>query len=122
MSPKRRKKERMPLVAIFGWPLAAATLVLVLLGTTGDPRIDPILRLGYLIPALAALLWAFSRLYDVRRYKKHVMAVLVVAGAEFLLLFLYIFMVLSESRAPTATKPATSRPPTPATRPAAEDA
>jgi len=109
MSPKPRKKEKFPWVAALGWPLVIAPPILFLFVRTGDPRIDPMLRLGYGLPALAALLWAFTRLGDVRKYRKHVLAVLIVAALEFLGLFLYFSTTISRGPVPARTQPAPLR-------------
>jgi drug/metabolite transporter (DMT)-like permease len=109
MVRSHRKRERVPWVAIFGWPLIGATMAAVALVRTGDPRLDPLLRLGFGVPALAALLWAFAKVSDTRRYRLHILAVLLVAGMTFVGLFLYFFTTIGGEQEATATRP-TTRP------------
>lgn len=113
---RRKQRERIPLVAIMGWPLVALPPVLMVFVRTGDEAVDPLLRLGFGLPALAALMWAMVRVSDTRRYRRVVVAVLAVAAAEFLGLFLYFFGAIAagpklpESRMlpPPATFPSTA--------------
>ena len=120
MAPRHRDKERLPAVAVLGWPLVAATPVLLVLVRTGDPKIDPMLRLGFAVPALAAMLWAFSRISETRKYRKVLLVLLLVAGAEFLGLFLYFFATISAGPVRPTTQPTetqqTAAPPQPLPR------
>ena len=108
MVRRRKPRERIPWVAILGWPLIAATAALALFVKTGSERLDPILRLGYGLPALVALLWAFSKVSATRRHRKHVAAVLIAAATVFLLLFLDAFFTLGGLREGPATSPASN--------------
>jgi hypothetical protein len=127
---RHKQKERFPLVAVLGWPLVAATPLLFFFVRTGNPVVDPLLHLGFSVPALAAMLWAFTRVSETRKYRTPVLVLLIVAGVEFLGLFLYFFLSVSGGPPEAATQPAPARaplepsetrpaaPPLPATAPA----
>ena len=120
MARRHSERERFPIVAVLGWPLVAATPLLLVLVRTGNPKIDPMLRLGFALPALAAMLWAFSRIGEARKYRKALLVLLIVAGAEFLGLFLYFFATISAGPVKPTTQPTETQQAAAAPRPFAE--